>query len=249
MATTVLTPEDRTARNSLGARFTALLTTTGLANLGDGIVSLGAPLIALTLTRSPVQISLLAAATWLPWLLLGLLAGAVVDRRDRRAVQVLALAARAGLLAVGCGLLVGGLMTMPALVGLVLAYGITEVFADLAQGALVPALVPADRLAKANGRLIAVQQVTNTFVGGPVAGVLLTLGAAWVFGDPGRDGPCRSDRAAPLGPRPVRPGHDADRAMPQRRRRRRRAPSSTCARACPTWCTTGYCGRWWCRRP
>ena len=38
-------------------RFTALLTTTGLANLGDGIVSLGAPLIALSLTRSPVQIS------------------------------------------------------------------------------------------------------------------------------------------------------------------------------------------------
>ena len=170
---------------ALGGRFTALLTTTGLANLGDGIVSLGAPLIALTLTRSPVQISLLTAATWLPWLVLGLLAGAVVDRRDRKAVQVLALAvAGRACSPSAAGLLVAGLMTMPALVGLVLAYGVTEVFADLAQGALVPAVVPADRLAKANGRLIAVQQVTNTFVGGPVAGVLLTLGAAWVFGVP-----------------------------------------------------------------
>jgi len=184
MTTGQLTRTNEKAPTGLGGRFTALLTTTGLANLGDGIVSLGAPLIALSLTRSPVQISLLTAATWLPWLILGLLAGAVVDRRDRRTVQVLALAARAGLLAVGCGLLIAGLMTMPALVGLVLAYGVTEVFADLAQGALVPALVPADRLAKANGRLIAVQQVTNTFVGGPVAGVLLTLGAAWVFGIP-----------------------------------------------------------------
>ena len=168
----------------LGRRFTALLTVTGLANLGDGIVQLGAPLIALTLTRSPVLISMLAAAAWLPWLVLGLLAGVVVDRRDRRAVQVLALAVRAGLLGIGAWLLFADLMTMTWLVVLVLAYGVTEVFADLAQGALLPALVPSTRLAAANGRLIAVQQVTNTFVGGPVAGLLLTLGAAWVFGVP-----------------------------------------------------------------
>jgi MFS family permease len=184
MTTRVSTPEVRTPRLGFGGRFTALLTTTGLANLGDGMVSVGAPLVALSLTRSPVQIGLLTAATWLPWLLLGLVGGAVVDRRDRRVVQMLALTARSGLLAVGCILLSADLMTMTALVGLVLAYGITEVFADLAQGALVPALVPADRLAKANGRLIAVQQVSNAFVGGPVAGLLLTFGAAWVFGVP-----------------------------------------------------------------
>jgi len=184
MATEQLTRTKDTARAPLGGRFAALLTTTGLANLGDGIVALGAPLVALTLTRSPVQISLLTAATWLPWLILGLLAGVVVDRRDRRTVQVLALAARAALLAVGCWLLLADRMTMTVLVVLVLGYAVTEVFADLAQSALVPALVPADRLAKANGRLVAVQQVTNTFVGGPVAGVLLAFGAAWVFGVP-----------------------------------------------------------------
>ncbi len=184
MATGQLTRTDDLSSTALGGRFAALLTTTGLANLGDGIVAVGAPLIALTLTRSPVQIGLLTAATWLPWLVLGLLAGVVVDRRDRKVVQVLALAARAALLALGCWLLVAGLMTMVALLSLVLAYAVTEVFADLAQSALVPAVVPAEQLAKANGRLIAVQQVMSTFVGAPVAGVLLTLGAAWVFGVP-----------------------------------------------------------------
>lgn len=168
----------------LGRSFTALLTSTGLANLGDGVVQMGAPLVALTITRSPGQLALVAAATWLPWLVLGLVGGVVVDRTDRRTAQVVALAARAALLLAGAWLAAADRLTMPVLVGLVLAYGVTEVFADLAETALVPDLVPRSRLQAANGRLLATQQVTNTFVGSPVAGVLLTLGAGWVLGVP-----------------------------------------------------------------
>lgn len=177
-------PTSPATTEPLGSRFTALLTTTGLANLGDGVVQMGAPLVALTLTRSPGQISLLAAATWLPWLLLGLAGGVVVDRTDRRTAQVVALATRAALLGVGAWLALTDALSMPALVVLVLLYGVTEVFADLAQTSLVPDVVPRPRLQAANGRLIAVQQVTNTFVGGPVAGGLLALGTGWVFGLP-----------------------------------------------------------------
>lgn len=177
-------PAAEPAPEPLGRRFGALLTVTGLANLGDGIVQLGAPLVALTLTRSPVQIALLTAAAWLPWLLMGLLAGVVVDRRDRRNVQTVALAARAALLAGGAALVASGRLTMTALVLLVLAYGVTEVFADLAQTSLVPDIVPRSRLQAANGRTLAVQQVANTFVGAPIAGLVLALGAGWVFGLP-----------------------------------------------------------------
>ncbi|GEL93866.1 MFS transporter [Cellulomonas composti] len=168
----------------LGSRFTALLTVTGLANLGDGIVQMGAPLVALTLTRSPAQIALLTAATWLPWLVLGLVGGVVVDRTDRRRTQIVALLGRAVLLAAGAALVASGRLSMPVLVVLVLLYGVTEVFADLAQSSIVPDLVPRSRLQAANGRVLAVQQVTNTFVGSPVAGALLALGAAWVLGIP-----------------------------------------------------------------
>lgn len=168
----------------LGRRFGALLTTTGLANLGDGVVQLGAPLVALTLTRSPGQIALLSAAAWLPWLLLGVVGGVVVDRTDRRTAQVVALAARAALLGGGAWFAVTGNLTMPVLVLLTLTYGVTEVFADLAQTSLIPDLVPRSRLQAANGRVLAAQQVMNTFVGSPVAGGLLALGAGWVFGVP-----------------------------------------------------------------
>jgi MFS family permease len=176
--------EQVATREPLGRRFTAHLTATGMANLGDGIVQTGVPLYALTLTRSPSQIALLTAAVWLPWLLLGLAAGVVVDRRDRKHTQVVALAARVLLLGVAVWLAVTGDMTMTVLTVIVLLYGVTDVFVDLAGSALVPDLVPRSRLEAANGRTLAAQQVMASFVGGPVAGGMLALGAGWVFGLP-----------------------------------------------------------------
>lgn len=168
----------------LGRRFTAALGATGAANLADGVLGMGVPLVALTLTRSPGQISLITAAAWLPWLLLGLVAGVLVDRQDRRVVQVVAMAVRAAVLASAVGLIATDRLTMAALVVIALVYGATEVFADLAAGALVPDLVPRSRLGAANGRTLAVQTVTNSFVGAPIAGAVLTLGTGWVFGVP-----------------------------------------------------------------
>ncbi|MBO3101989.1 MFS transporter [Cellulomonas fengjieae] len=176
--------EQAATREPLGRRFTAHLTATGLANLGDGIVQMGVPLYALTLTRSPSQIALLTAAAWLPWLVLGLAAGVVVDRRDRKYTQVVGLAARVLLLGAAVWLVTTGQMTMVALTVIVLLYGVTDVFVDLAGSALVPDLVPRSRLEAANGRTLAAQQVMATFVGGPVAGAMLALGTGWVFGVP-----------------------------------------------------------------
>ena len=174
----------RTESRGLGRPFRAQLVSTGFANLGDGVLGTVAPLLALSLTTSPAQISLLSAATWLPWLLLGLAAGVVVDRVDRRWVQVVALVARAALLAAGAALGAFGALSMPLLVAVVLAYGVTEVFADLGATSIVPDLVPADQLSAANGRVIGVQQVANAFLGGPLAGVVVVLGAGVSLGLP-----------------------------------------------------------------
>ncbi len=168
----------------LGPRFRALLLTTGAANLGDGILQVAVPLLAVQLTRSPTQITLLTAATWLPWLVLGILAGVVVDRADRRRVQITALAARAALLGGACWIASTGGLTTTWLLLLVLAYGVTEVFADLAASALVPDVVGSDQLPTANGRVVAVQEVSNAFLGSPASGALLALGAGWAIGAP-----------------------------------------------------------------
>lgn len=175
---------DATTVEPLGRRFRALLGSTAAANLADGIVQAAAPLYALTLTRSPGQIALLTAAVWLPWLLLGAGAGVLVDRTDRRRVQAWALAGRAALLATAAGLAISDRMSMTALIVLLLLYGVTDVLVDVAESALVPDLVPRSRLAAANGRIIAAQQVAGSFLGAPLAGLLLALGAGWVFGTP-----------------------------------------------------------------
>lgn len=170
----------------LGRPFAAHLSAVGLANLADGIVATGVPLVAIALTRSPQLIGLLTAAVWLPWLLLGIPAGVLVDRWDRRLTMTVALAARGVLLLGVAALALLGQLSIWWLIGLALAYGATEVFTDLAAQAQVPALVGRDagRLQRATSRLLGVESVANGFVGPPLAGLLVAAGAAWVLGAP-----------------------------------------------------------------
>ena len=170
----------------LGRPFATHLSTVGLANLADGVVATGVPLVAITLTRDPLLMGVLTAAVWLPWLMCGIPAGVLVDRWDRRRTMLVALGVRATLLLVVAGLALAGLLTIWWLVPLALAYGVTEVFADLAAAAQVPALVgrEAGSLRRANSRLLGVENVAQGFAGPPVAGALLALGAAWVVGVP-----------------------------------------------------------------
>lgn len=62
---------------------------TGVSRLGTSVASVATPLLAITeLDAGPLVVSLLTAAAWLPWLLLGLPAGAWVDRLAKRPVMV-----------------------------------------------------------------------------------------------------------------------------------------------------------------
>ncbi|MEU0479795.1 MFS transporter, partial [Streptosporangium sp. NPDC006013] len=63
-------------RPGLGRSFHHLWAASGLSNLADGVLLVGVPLLAVSLTRSPAQVALVSAATTLPWLLLALHAGA-----------------------------------------------------------------------------------------------------------------------------------------------------------------------------
>lgn len=169
---------------TLGRPFGIHLGGVALANLADGIILGGLPLVAITLTRSPGEISLLQVAFWLPWLLLGIVGGVVVDKLDRRHVQLAGSAVRVLLLGSMTWLAATDRLTMPLLIGAVGIYGITQVFVDLAGSTIIPQLAPRSRLSAANGRVMGVQTVFTDFVGAPVGGLLLVLGSGWVFGVP-----------------------------------------------------------------
>ena len=57
---------------------------TTITNLGDGVRLAALPLLATTLTDSPLLIAGVTAAQFLPWLVFGPFGGVIVDRADRR---------------------------------------------------------------------------------------------------------------------------------------------------------------------
>jgi len=69
-------------RTKLGARFWRLWWANAINSLGDGAFVAAMPLLAVTVTRDPVQIALISVAAYLPWLLMSLPAGCV--RRSSR---------------------------------------------------------------------------------------------------------------------------------------------------------------------
>ena len=169
------------APRRLGTDFRWLLASSWTSNLGDGIALAAAPLLIASLTSSPFLVAAGAMMQFLPWLLFGLLAGAVADHHDRRRLVMLA----NGLRAVVVLALVGFLVTGQATVWLVLAtaflYGTAEVFADSAGSTLLPMLVKPADLGIGNARMQAGYLVANQLAGPPLGAFLFALGSFWPF--------------------------------------------------------------------
>src|SRR3954453_21515024 len=108
-----MTPEATERQGKATPRAAPLLPPTAISVTGDGALLAAAPLLAATLTRDPLAVSSVTAAVYVPWLLFGLPAGALVDRWRRRRVMISADIFRAAVLAVLVGLLFGDLLTLP----------------------------------------------------------------------------------------------------------------------------------------
>jgi len=154
-----------------------LLGSTGVSMVGQGAVASAVPLLAATLTRDPFAVSLVAAANYAAWILVGLPAGALVDRWPRRTTMVLADLARTGLLV---GLVLAVLydrLALPALVATVFFIASASCFFDPAAQASIPALAGREArvLAKANGRLWTLDILGRSLLGPPLGAALFAL--------------------------------------------------------------------------
>lgn len=170
------------ARASLGRRFLALVASSGLSNLADGLYKVALPLAAVQYTRSPALVAGLELVRTLPWLIGALPVGALVDRLDRRRTMLNANTARLGFTALAAvGIVLGG----PPLILLYVAglgTGMAEVFYDTAAQSIIPAVVMRDDLERANGRLYAVERGAQEFMGPPIGGLLVAVAVPLVFG-------------------------------------------------------------------
>ncbi|MFH8569811.1 MFS transporter [Streptomyces sp. NPDC017993] len=161
--------------------FGRLWTAAAVSRFGDALRGTALPLLAFSLTDSPMLISLVTACGLLPWLFFGLLGGAVADRVDRRRAMWVVDVLR-GLLMAGFALAVAlGAAGIGLLLALAFALTTFQTLFDNAATALLPAVVPREALSVANARLLTGQEVLGRFVGGPVAPPLIALGAAVPF--------------------------------------------------------------------
>lgn len=151
---------------------------TAVSLMGTQVSLLALPLTALAaLHATPSQVALLAAAGTAPFLLLGLPAGAWVDRWPRRRTMVLTDVVRAALLASVPVAWAVGVLTLAQLWVVAFAVGSLSVLFDVASLTVLPSLVDRRGIAAANGRLEAARAVAQT--SGPGVGGLLVqvLGA------------------------------------------------------------------------
>lgn len=138
-------------------------------------------LIVAVVAATPVQIGVLSALGVVPYLFLGLIVGALMDRWSRQRTLVVTSIGRALVLGVVPVLLLLDGLGFWSLAAIMLALGVLTLFADSASQPLLPALVPRDALVPANARLGQSETVAGT-AGPAIGGALLTLvGAPLLF--------------------------------------------------------------------
>jgi len=170
------------ATTRLGRPYWRLWWANTVSSTGDGAFVAALPLLAVTITRDPRLVAVVTAATFLPWLLLSLPAGAVVDRYDRVTLMWRAQAIQAAVVTMIAILIVFREADIEVLAAAGFLLGSAEVIFSNAAQAVLPALVPPELLPKANGSQQVSLTVGESFLGPPLGSLLFAAAAALPFG-------------------------------------------------------------------
>lgn len=136
-------------------------------------------LVVLTLDGDAQDVGWLNSARWLPYLVLGLVVGALVDRRRRRPLMIGTDLAGAVLLTSIPLAWALDVLTLPLLLVIVACYGAVSLVNDAASQSFIPRLVPVGDLQSAHARIDGANSVSQT--AGPVVGGLLVK---WIGAPP-----------------------------------------------------------------
>ncbi|HEX3811577.1 MAG TPA: MFS transporter [Mycobacteriales bacterium] len=143
-----------------------------ISQVGTMITMLAMPLLAVKqLHATPFQVGLLTTFETLAFLVVGLPAGAWVDRMRRRSVMIVGDLGRALTLGSVPAAALGHALTIWQLYAVVLVCGVLTVFFDVSYQSYLPFLVGREHLVDGNAKLQATQSVAQ--VAGPSAGGLL----------------------------------------------------------------------------
>jgi MFS family permease len=172
---------DVVAPSRLGPSFRWLLSSSVISNIGDGIALAAGPLLVASETKDPVLVAAAAFLLRLPWLLFGVVAGAYVDRLNRRLIVITVDSMRAMVLLALTVTVATGVVNIPVVLAAMFLIGTAETLADLASTTLLPSIVGSADLGIGNARLQGGFIVTNQLVGPPIGAFLFAVGRSVPF--------------------------------------------------------------------
>lgn len=148
-----------------------------VSGVGDGALTSALPLLAAALTREPIAVAAVGFASTLPWLVVGLVSGALVDRWDRRRVMIGTDAVRCVIVLILAATIAVGAASIPLLMVISFALGVAETLFDNAEHSIIPSIVGVEgrALEKANSFLQASDLVGVRFLGPALGGWLFAL--------------------------------------------------------------------------
>lgn len=169
------------APRRLGTGFRWLLASSWTAGIGDGFAISAGPLLVASQTHDPRLVALALLLQELPFLLFGLLAGALSDRVNRQAIVVVVDLAQAFVLALLSVSILTGEINVPVVLSAMFVIGTADVFSNNAFGTLTPMLVTRADLAVANARVQGGFLVLVQLIGPAVGAALFATGRAVPF--------------------------------------------------------------------
>ena len=145
-----------------------------ISNLGSSVTLFALPLLVYKLSGSALDLGIASAATFLPYLLFGLILGAWTDRVNRKRMMIGTDIGRA-LIVVSIPLLFAlGLLTVWWIYIVAFIHATLTICFEAGEFAAIPSLVNQDDLVTANGRIQASYSGAS-IIGPLLAGVLVTL--------------------------------------------------------------------------
>src|SRR5574340_1210994 len=178
MITNTMTSDNNISTSNFGK----LLSANSFSNLGDGLYQISIPLLAVHFTQSPSLVAGVSIMLSLPWLVFALQAGSIVDWFDRLKIMRIVNGARVVILLSLTLAVAVKFYSLVVLYAAAFLLGIGETIMDTALTSIIPSLVPKNRLNWANARVTALQTITNTFIGPPLAGFLAGIGISIASG-------------------------------------------------------------------
>lgn len=175
---------DVPAARDLGVRdllrlpdFRRLYLAQAISDLGDGMTYLALFLIILALTGSTAVIAVASILVAVPPVTVGLVAGAIADRTDRRRLMIGSDALRAAVMVAMVPVAIAG--AVPVLLALAFVQAVIGTFFSPARAAVVPRAVPAEGMLAASSLGQSTRMIMGV-VGAGITGVVASVaGVAW----------------------------------------------------------------------